>query len=322
MLNAPILFLIFNRPDHTQKVFWQLRAAKPKRLFIAADGPRPGVSSDKEACRLSRSFVLENIDWDCDVKTLLRDSNMGCGASIAQAISWFFEHVEEGIILEDDCLPDPFFFEFCTALLARYRNDGRIMHISGNNFQYGVKRGAASYYFSAYSHIWGWATWRRSWSRFVYDISGLDHSKLLAGFKLYGFNKREREFWLAIFMKMSETKPNDIWDYQWAHTIWRNSGLCILPNENLVVNIGFGSDATHTKMPPHQYEQMKLGKMDRLIHPNRICVDTEADHYSFRNHLHVRESAYRRLKNKLILNPSIRFLYERVKKLSFGNKLH
>ncbi|SRR5260221_6363003 len=315
MLNTPVLFLIFNRPLHTQKVFEQIRIVKPKRLFISADGPRIGVETDIENCSQTRSWVLHHIDWDCEVKTLFSEFNLGCGVAPAKAITWFFENVEEGIILEDDCLPNSYFFGYCAELLALYRDERMVMHISGNNFQDGRKRGAASYYFSAYGHIWGWATWRRSWAEFEYSIRDFDRDGLLVNFKDYGFNRREREFWIATLENMRETRPTDIWDYQWSYALWQNAGVCILPNENLVVNIGFGSDATHTKMIPQYYTGMRNGKMDTLVHPPQIIVDTEADHYTFKMHLHVRDSFYRRLKNKLILNSSIRLLYEKTKKL-------
>jgi hypothetical protein len=310
-LKTPILFLIFNRPAHTQKVFEQIRAAKPKRLFIAADGPRVGVETDRGNCKLTRSHVLEKIDWDCEVKTLLRDFNLGCGVACAEAITWFFDNVDEGIILEDDCLPDPSFFEWCSELLAYYRNDERIMHISGNNFQDGDKRGDGSYYFSAYHHNWGWATWRRSWSEFRYSITDFDRDRLSTYLQHYGFNKRERNFWIALF-----ESPLETWDYQWGYAIWKNSGLCILPNENLVINIGFGPEATHTKLM--HGGQMKYGKIDNLVHPGQIRLNKDADHYTFEHHFHVRDSFFRRLKNRLIRNSSVRMLYERTRDLRAG----
>ena len=315
MLPTPVLFLIFNRPLHTQKVFEQIRAAKPKRLFIAADGPRMGVENDIENCKRTRSYVLENMDWDCEVRTLFRDFNLGCGVAPAEAITWFFENVEEGIILEDDCLPNPFFFKFCSELLTHYKNEERVMHISGNNFQDGNTRGDASYYFSAYNHNWGWATWRRCWSKFEYSITDFDRDRLSNNLNHYGFNKRERHFWVAIFEKMNEKKPKDIWDYQWAYAIWKNEGVSILPNENLVINIGFGSDATHTKIVPHQFQQMKYGKMDSLVYTGQIRLNNEADHFTFKTHFHIRDSLYRQLKNKLMLNSSIRSLYEKTRNL-------
>ena len=308
-MNTPVLFLLFNRPAHTKRVFEQIRAAKPKWLFIAADGPRMGVETDRENCRQTRSLVLENIDWDCEVKTLLRDSNLGCGVACAEAIGWFFENVEEGIILEDDCLPDLSFFTFCSTLLAHYRDDEHIMHISGNNFQGGHKRGDASYYFSAYHHNWGWATWRQSWSEFRYAITDFDRDRLLAYLQHYGFNTSEQNFWIAIF-----ENPLETWDYQWGYAIWKNSGLCILPNANLVINIGFGSEATHTRMVPPS-GQMKYGRIDKLVHPRRIRLDEKADHYTFEHHFHVRDSFFRRLKNRLIRNSSVRRLYEKTRNL-------
>jgi len=175
-LYTPILFLIFNRPDTTQKVFNAIRKAKPKQFFIAADGSPPDREGEIEKCQKSRK-IATSVDWDCEVKTLFRDKNLGCKIAISSAIDWFFENVEEGIILEDDCLPHQSFFWFCQELLEYYRNDTRIMHISGDNFQFGRKRGEGSYYFSKYSHVWGWATWRRAWKCFDINMKSFEEFK-------------------------------------------------------------------------------------------------------------------------------------------------
>ena len=166
--DVPILFLVYNRPDTTATVFEEIRKQKPKQLFVAADGPRTDMPGDAEKCKNTRELVMNGIDWECETKTLFRDNNLGCGLAVSNAITWFFKNVEEGIILEDGTLPDQSFFTYCKVLLEKYRYDDKLKMISGNNFQQGKWRGDGSYYFSAYSHIWGWASWRRTWKE--YDL--------------------------------------------------------------------------------------------------------------------------------------------------------
>ncbi|MGA1621013.1 MAG: hypothetical protein ACO35D_06080, partial [Aquiluna sp.] len=169
-LHTPIAFFIFNRPTTTQQVFQAIRQAKPPKLLIVADGPRPDRPTDAENCALARS-ILDQIDWDCEVLTHFSDINLGCRKRISSGLDWVFEQVEEAIILEDDCLPDPSFFPYCQELLERYRNIPEVMMISGNNFQFGHNPIQESYYFSHYGHVWGWATWRRAWQKYD-DVMG------------------------------------------------------------------------------------------------------------------------------------------------------
>ena len=167
-LKTPILFLIFNRLDTTRRVFEEIRKQKPRQLFVASDGPRVNKDGEREIVEKTRKLVLDNIDWECEVKTLFRGENLGCKIAVSSAIDWFFENIEEGIILEDDCLPAQSFFGYCEELLEKFREDGRISVISGDNFQFGWRNTSDSYYFSKNCHIWGWATWRRAWER--YDV--------------------------------------------------------------------------------------------------------------------------------------------------------
>ena len=168
-LTTPVAFLIFNRPDTTARVFEAIRQAKPPKLLVVADGPRPDRPDDVEKCKAARA-IIDRVDWACEVLTNYSDLNLGCGKRPATGITWVFEQVEEAIIFEDDCLPHPSFFRFCEELLNYYRHDERIMVISGNNFQFGRNRTDDSYYFSRYNHIWGWASWRRAWEYFDYDL--------------------------------------------------------------------------------------------------------------------------------------------------------
>ena len=275
---TPILFVVFNRPDTTQAVFEAIRKISPKKLYISADGPRPGVLADVQNCRLVREIV-SNIDWECDCKTLFRDNNVGCGLGPSLAFDWFFENEEEGIILEDDCLPHPSFFPYCQELLEKYRDDTRIMHISGSNFQYGWQRDKdVSYYFSKSPHEWGWATWRRAWKLFDFKTKSypdIVHKKYLKG---YYSSKLEEIYHLTkIHQTYSNADPN-CWDYQWGFAININSGLAITPNTNMVRNVGFGDHATHTLSAKDKRAKNWIREMVfPLRHPAFIVSDTVSD---------------------------------------------
>lgn len=272
---TPILFMIFNRPDTTQKVFNAIRQAKPKQLFVAADGPREGKEGEKEKCQKARK-IIEQVDWDCEVKTLFRDKNLGCKIAVSSAINWFFENVEEGIILEDDCLPSQSFFWFCQELLKKYRNDTRIMIISGNNFQFGRIRGEGSYYFSKYFHCWGWATWRRTWKCFDVNMSDFEKFKTENQINNIFQTKQQKKYWMKIFQIVYERKI-DSWAYPWAYSCFINNGLCIIPSVNLVSNIGFNKEALHTKDENSILSKVKTEEITEIIHPKFILADQEAD---------------------------------------------
>ena len=290
MFDTPILFLVFNRPEHTRKVFERIREIKPKYLFVAADGPRISHLEDAEKCTSVRSLITQGMDWDCEMKTLFREENLGCGKGPAEAITWFFDQVEEGIILEDDCLPDPSFFAFCSELLTFYRNEERVMHISGNNFQDGKSRGNAPYYFSMFSHNWGWATWRRAWKMFDFNL--LKREQVV--FDFYRIPKIEQNYWNRNFENCMNGNP-DIWDFQWAYSIWSNSGLSILPNVNLVKNIGFDEDGTHTKKH-HDFLSISTGSLNFIKHAKDIKIDPSADRHTFNKYYSVKQSFVNRIK--------------------------
>jgi hypothetical protein len=250
-LKTPILFIIFNRPDTTQQVFDAIRQAQPKQLFVAADGPREDKPSEAPKCQQTRD-IIKQVDWQCEVRTLFQEKNLGCGPGPATAITWFFENVEEGIILEDDCLPSADFFIFCEVLLDYYRDNKKIMHISGDNFQYDRRRGKGSYYFSAWAdcHAWGWATWRRAWKHFDFYCTSAEHRRT-------------------------------VWDWQWGVSVRNNGGLAIVPNINLVSNIGVGSDATHT-LGPARYSNVPTQTLELpLVHPKTISRNRAADCYTY-----------------------------------------
>ncbi len=281
MSKSPVLFLIFNRPDPTMLVFETIRKYQPEKLYIAADGGREQKQGEKEKCLKLRNEIINKIDWDCEIHTLFRENNLGCKVAVSSGIDWFFSNEEMGIILEDDCLPNQSFFYFCDELLEKYRDDERVMQIGGNNFQFGKKWGSASYYFSKYNHIWGWASWRRAW-----DHNSLETTQYEDFIKSNQINymfkdKNERRFWLDHFNNVY-LKKVDTWDAQWTLSFWMQNGLCVLPALNLVTNIGFNMDALHTKDSEHILSNLETEEFStKLIHPDYFINNFEADTYAF-----------------------------------------
>jgi hypothetical protein len=275
--STPILFLIFNRPEITQRVFEEIRMQKPKYLYVAADGARPHVVEDVEKCKATRALVIDGIDWDCEVKTLFRNENLGCGSAVSEAITWFFENVEQGIILEDDCLPHPSFFGYCEIVLERYKEDERVYGITGDNFQNGIVRGNSSYYFSRYFHIWGWASWRRAWIHYDYGLEQLEDFEKNKIITKIDKRKIFKSYWISIFEKTAN-KEIDTWDYQLQFSLWSSDGLIVTPNVNLISNIGFGEEATHTT-GSSPLAKMDTKDIEKLVHPKHIQADEKADRY-------------------------------------------
>lgn len=292
---TPILFLIFNRPDTTQQVFNQLKLLKPKYLYVAADGPRETKINEREKCEVTRN-IIRQIDWDCELKTLFREKNLGCGKAVSSAITWFFDNVEEGIILEDDCLPSLSFFEFSSQLLDKYRNDQRIWHIAGYNLQEGKKRGTADYYFSQETPIWGWATWRRVWKHYNLDLKSLaelEQSNLKAALKATHLHSITA---LYDFRKVSAGKV-DTWDYQYSYYQLINHGLSVVPNANLVENIGFTIDATHQNKQKDRFIANKAALVDysNITHPVFILPDVAADQLTYKRRTRFLKKIYVRI---------------------------
>ena len=276
-LNTPILFLIFNRPNLTQSVFNEIKKIRPKQLFVVADGAK----NDEEwkLCRQTRE-IINQIDWDCEVHKNYSDKNLGCKVKVSSGIGWFFENVEQGIILEDDCLPNESFFSYCQELLKKYKNNNRIMCISGDNFQDGKVRGEGSYYFSIHNHCWGWATWRRSWKFYDVNMETFPKFKKENNIKKILNKKNAQKYWLKIFGKTLNDKI-DTWAYQWTYTCWSQGGLTCLPNVNLVSNIGFDNRGTHTTNKNDKNANIPAKEIKfPLVHPEIIKTNVKADNYT------------------------------------------
>jgi hypothetical protein len=277
---TPVLLLIFNRPEYTREVFGAIRAVRPKYLYIAADGPRPGHEEDIGLCREARS-VADQIDWDCEVHTLFRDRNLGCKMGVSSAITWFFDAVTEGIILEDDCVPDPSFFGYCSRLLERYRDDERVMMITGTNHFFNKLEIPESYFFSQWYSVWGWATWRRAWR--LYDIRLTDWPKFSKQHYLDDLipHRVARDYYRGMFQVSYENRV-DSWAVPWWYTCIFQNGLVTVPKYNLISNIGehgHFSDgkqyAKVTRMPTRPVETADM------VHPAYVVPNVPLTNATF-----------------------------------------
>jgi hypothetical protein len=276
---VPVLILAFNRPDTTRAVIECLRAIRPAHVYLAVDGPRtdrPGEAAQVGAVQA----LAQAIDWPCRVETLFRRVNRGCKLAVSEALSWFFERVDAGIVLEDDCLAHPSFFPFAAELLERFHDDERVMMISGDNFQFGQRRTPYSYYFSRHTHIWGWASWRRAWKR--YDHRMQLWPQLRDGGWLSDVlgDRAAVNYWTRIF-EQTYREENSSWAYRWTFAAWVNHALTVLPSVNLVSNIGFGDDATHTTRRNNPLAALPAVAMSfPLAHPPFVIRDAEADRHT------------------------------------------
>lgn len=282
-VREPVLVMAFNRPDHLRRLIDRLRDVQPERIFLAVDGPRDHVPGEGLLVQECRGLVSQ-INWPCSVQTLFQSRNLGCGLGVSTAITWFFEHVERGIILEDDILPVPSFFPFCTELLDRYVDQPRVFAISGCNF---VPPAAQShpelpYRFSQVPHIWGWATWKRSWSSYSLDISGWPTS--LPPHRLWSRAGRSLSgavYWASTFELLAR-KQVDTWDGQLVLASMVSGAWTATSNVNLIENIGFGEDATHTREDRDGLQP--LGQAPSLLAAVPLTLDERADRWTLRHH--------------------------------------
>jgi len=276
MFETPILFLIFNREDTTQKVFDAIRLQKPKYLFVAADGPRKHKLGEVEKCQKVRD-IIKQVDWDCELKTLFREENLGCKVAVSSAITWYFENVEQGIILEDDCLPDPSFFPYCEELLDKYKDDTRIGHIGGNNFLPGIIEEVFSYDFCSFPHIWGWATWRRAWTNYDINFSFWDDCKNKRSFL---FCNKQEEIYFSSFISDVINNRNGIntWDAQYMFSLRLQNQLAVYPAVNLVTNIGLGNpNATHISKKKEKHFIPTTSIHFPIKHPKHVLRNKKID---------------------------------------------
>ncbi|MCU0353116.1 MAG: nucleotide-diphospho-sugar transferase [Cytophagales bacterium] len=297
-LNTPVIFVIFNRPDTTEKVFEAIRQARPKQLLVVADAPRANHPTDTERCAATRA-IINRVDWDCQVLTNYAEKNMGAGRRPATGFDWAFGLVEDAIILEDDCLPHPTFFRFCEEMLERYRHDTRVMSVSGQNVQFGRSRTPYSYYFSRYNHGWGWATWRRAWQLFDFKMNlwpEIKENNLLASILE---TPKARKTWYKVFQDTYEGGV-PAWDYQFTFASWINNGLSVLSDVNLISNIGHGPGATNTHEADSPYNNTPTVAMEfPLRHPPYVVRNFEADAFTENTLFDYHPSIAKRLRRKI-----------------------
>lgn len=321
-LTVAVLLLGFSRPESTERVFETIRKAKVPRLYVAVDGPRPGRPEEAVRCQRVRD-VIKGVDWPCEVNTLFRQQNLGCKKAVEQAVTWFFDREERGIVLEDDCLPEQSFFWFCQDLLRHYENDPRIGVISGGNYQNGVRRSSGSYYFSKYSGSWGWATWRRYWSIYDVELKSVHLPELLE--RLTRISEGSRifvKYWGEIFLRCKPTESSDwasvlpgnlsvkgnsrepsprVWYNTWDYPLLisgfnqRSPYLHIVPDVNLVRNIGFTDEGTHTAAGGYNPTTRSENLSFPLRHPVSVIRCQEADAYVDRTFFCIRPLAVLRL---------------------------
>jgi hypothetical protein len=302
---TPILFIIFNRPDTTIRVFNEIKKIKPTKLYIVSDGPRLNKIGEKEKCEETRK-IIDLIDWQCQVFKNYSDINLGCKKRVSSGIDWFFKNEEQGIILEDDCLPDLSFFGFCEELLKKYENNDKIAMISGNHFNTN-KIGEADYYFSKIPNIWGWATWRRAWQKYDLGMSKYLDFKVQDKIKNIWTNKKNRNYWRYIFEEVYNNKINT-WDYQFTFSVFLNNSLCISPNFNLVSNIGFGKEFTKTLLTDKRVANLEINKVNLpLKHPKNIEYYESNDNYI--NKIYLKNFIIKKIFKKLGIFNIIKKVY-------------
>lgn len=279
-LDVPVLLVIFNRPDLTQKVFDVIKKVRPAKLFVKADGPRSDRPSERALCEEARR-IATGVDWNCEVKTSFSETNAGCRLTVSSGIDWFFENVDAGIILEDDCIPAESFFWFCRELLERYRDDTRIMQICGSNYLFGKKQHRESYYFSKLNEISGWATWRRAWKYFdlaMPDFKRFDEEGLISNY----IQHPRIAAWLMSYMREAAASPGKTWSPAWVYAMCRNNALTIVPSVNMVFHLYGRPDAMSSSSDCWSiYNTVEVHEMSELVHPRLVVHDREADRIRF-----------------------------------------
>ncbi len=279
--SAPIALFVFNRPKLLVRVLDQIRQVQPPLLLVVADGPRANVPADIPLCAEVRSLLRDRVDWGARILTLSSEVNLGLRKRVSTGLDWVFQNVEEAIVFEDDCLPDPTFFRFCTELLERYRHDTRIGAIAGTNFQPQNPSCAESYYFSKYPHCWGWATWRRAWKSFDNNLTEWPRLRDQEWLRGLFADELQARFWEQLFEGVHQEKINS-WAYAWTFSCWAQSMMTILPQSNLVTNVGFGEAATHTTSRNGRFEMKATPLRFPMSHPKTVAIDPAADEFTQR----------------------------------------
>lgn len=298
-LKTPVTFIIFNRPDTTEKVFAEIRRARPQTLLVIADGPRADRPGEAKKCAATRA-VIDRVDWPCEVLTNFSDVNLGCKERISSGLNWVFAKVEESIILEDDCLPHPSFFRFCEALLERYRHDERVMMVAGTNYLLDEMKNDESYFFSRYYPIWGWASWRRAWS--TYDIVMKDWERIKTEGHLYSFYSQGfmRKYIASMFDAVYHNRI-DTWDIQWFYSCLFNNGVCAVPRVNLISNIGLVGTHARGGSPFNDMPRFDFD-VEHMAHPHLVYPNYAYDSEFFRRF------------QRVVFSTKVKYLMKRIRK--------
>lgn len=318
---VPISLHIFNRPETTEILFNKIRKIRPTKLFITADGPRLGNLSDQKNCELTR-LAVSNVDWDCQLYTNFSDVNKGSFKSTSEGITWVFEHVDRAIILEDDCIPNSSFFSFCQELLDYYENDTRVALISGFDIETPSQK-KYSYYFSRYTHMWGWATWKRTWENVDFEMNYWPEYRDNKGLDLIFSYKHEVMYWTEIMQNMFDkrTEAGLHWDYLLLLSMFMNNSVAIRPSSNLISNNGYGEDATHFKGKTilHDVENKEMNFP--LVHQPYICRDVLAEAFSERYVFSGGFTRYMFTRSLRLLPRSVKNVIRRLMSLNVKQKL-
>lgn len=297
-MKTPIALIVYNRPEQTRKVLACIQHAKPEKLFVIADGP--SSEKEQERCRNTRE-IFDNPGWDCEIIRNFSDINLGCKERVTSGLNWLFDKCKQAIILEDDCVPDPTFFKYCEILLKNYRENSRIKMISGQSFLPSDFTYPYSYYFSRLTLIWGWATWRDRWKEM--DLEMKNWPELRASGWVLGLwgNQKIADEWKSKFDDVYQGGL-EIWDYQWTYSVWFNDGLTIIPKKNMVSNIGFHQEATHTRNPKSKLAGLKTHQMRfPLSHPEKIYWQKNFDLGTLRQIKHLSKTR----RNPLLRLPAL-----------------
>ena len=286
MLKTPILLITFNRPDHVRQVLMEIRKQQPMQLFVCQDGAREGNVQDIERVQEVRNVVSELVDWSCELHTLYQEKNLGCGPGPAAGISWFFEHVDMGIILEDDCLPHPDFFLYCEELLEKYKLDNQVSFIGGCNYNIPVNANESYSFMGGHHQTWGWATWKRTWEQFDYYLTHWNKEKFNKIIKYYYKCPKQWAYWDMIYSMVKRDRMGEsCWDYQFYFSCWKNHQLAICPSVNLVSNVGFGDDATHTNSENNDMLNHTTFAILPLVHPKDVVHKRSIDDFMMKKYI-------------------------------------
>jgi hypothetical protein len=296
--DIPVVLLVFNRPNVTEELVRKLEFIRPSKLYVVADGPRESRQDELELCLKTRQVIENGISWKCEIHKKYSEYNLGCGISVSSGLNWVFEHEEYAIILEDDCIPAISFFSFCKELLIKFRYDTRVMHICGSRWNEERIRPEISYFFSKYSHVWGWATWHRAWTLFDYNLTTWPIVKKEKYLYSVFESQRVIDYYTKIFDTYYNKSLKPGWATQWFYSVIVNSGMAIVPNSNLINNKG--NIGTHSTNLSYYYNRPADENYKIISHPKIMILDRWFDTYHSKKHILRKSNLYQRIYKLLV----------------------